>query len=67
MELGQVIIHSARLNTIHVARQTLEKLWERSPATQEDLLIVLQAWCVDAERSGLRPLQRFARQLASYG
>jgi stearoyl-CoA desaturase (Delta-9 desaturase) len=67
MELGQVIIHSARLNTIHVARQTLEKLWERTPATQEDLLIVLQAWCMDAERSGLRPLQQFARQLASYG
>jgi stearoyl-CoA desaturase (delta-9 desaturase) len=52
---------------MHVARQALEKLWERSPATQEELLAVLQTWCVDAERSGPRPLQRFARQLASYG
>ncbi|KRB92803.1 fatty acid desaturase [Duganella sp. Root198D2] len=65
--LELVIVHSARLNTMHVARQALEKLWERSPATQEELLTVLQNWCVDAERSGPRPLQRFARQLASYG
>lgn len=66
-ELEQVIVHSARLNAMHVARQTLEKLWARTPATQEELLAVLQTWCVDAERSGPRPLQRFARQLASYG
>ena len=67
VELEQVIVHSTRLNTMHVARQALEKLWERSPATQEELLAVLQTWCVDAERSGPHPLQRFARQLASYG
>ena len=66
-ELEQVIVHSARLNAMHVARQTLEKLWARTPATQEELLAVLQTWCVDAERSGPRPLPRFARQLASYG
>ena len=52
---------------MHMARQELEKLWERSPATQEMLLAGLQAWCVNAERSGPRPLQRFARHLASYG
>jgi len=65
-ELEQVIVQSARLNTMHLARQTLEKLWERT-ATQGELLTFLQTWCVAAERSGLRPLQRFARQLASYG
>lgn len=67
VELELVVVHSARLNTMHVARQALEKLWERSPATQEELLTVLQTWCVDAERSGPRPLQRVARHLASYG
>jgi stearoyl-CoA desaturase (Delta-9 desaturase) len=67
VELEQVIAHSARLYAMHEARQKLERLWERSPATQEELLTVLQTWCVDAERSGPRPLQRFARQLASYG
>jgi stearoyl-CoA desaturase (Delta-9 desaturase) len=66
-DLEQVTVQSARLDAMHVARQALEKFWERSPATQEELLAGLQAWCVNAERSGPRPLQRFARHLASYG
>ncbi|MGW8392705.1 DesA family fatty acid desaturase [Pseudoduganella sp. HUAS MS19] len=66
-ELEQVIGHSARLHAMHMARQALEKVWERSPATQDELLTGLQAWCVNAERSGPRPLQRFARHLASFG
>jgi stearoyl-CoA desaturase (delta-9 desaturase) len=67
LELEQVTAHSTSLNDIHAARQALEKLWERSPATPEQLLAGLQAWCRDAERSGPRPLKRFARQVASYG
>jgi stearoyl-CoA desaturase (delta-9 desaturase) len=66
-DLEQVTEQSARLSAMHMARQELEKLWERSPATQEVLLAGLQAWCVNAERTGPRPLQRFARHLASYG
>jgi stearoyl-CoA desaturase (delta-9 desaturase) len=66
-DLEQVTVQSARLDAIHVARQALEKVWERSPATQEELLAGLQAWCMNAERSGPRSLQGFARRLASYG
>lgn len=66
-DLEQVTVQSARLDAMHVARQALEKIWERSPATQEELLTGLRAWCANAERSGPRPLQRFARHLASYG
>lgn len=67
LDLESVLVHSARLHTIHLARQTLERLWMRTPATQAQLLAGLQTWCVEAERSGPRPLQRFARHLASYG
>jgi stearoyl-CoA desaturase (Delta-9 desaturase) len=66
-ELEKVTEQSARLAAMHMARQELEKLWERSPATQAVLLAGLQAWCANAERTGPRPLQRFARHLASYG
>jgi stearoyl-CoA desaturase (delta-9 desaturase) len=38
-----------------------------SSALLEQLLARLQRWCVEAERSGACPLQRFARKLASYG
>lgn len=66
-ELEQMIAHSTPLNEMHQARQALEALWERSSATPEQLLARLKSWCVDAERTGPRLLQRFARQLASYG
>lgn len=59
--------HSARLHQVYVARQALARLWEHSQQSQDQLLARLQAWCVDAERSDQRCLQRFARQLASYG
>ncbi len=66
-ELEQMIRHSAALREMQKARQALETMWERTSATQGQLLAALQAWCADAERSGPRRLRRFARQLASYG
>lgn len=67
VDLEQVMAHSVALREMHVARQALEKLWQRSPATQEQLLTGLKGWCVDAGRSGQHPLRRFAWRLASYG
>jgi stearoyl-CoA desaturase (delta-9 desaturase) len=66
-ELNQVLAHSECLHQMHMAQKTFETLWERSSETQEQLLARLQQWCTDAEREGPRSLQRFARQLASYG
>jgi len=66
-DLERVLTHSDRLHRMHMAQTTLETLWERSSETQEQLLARLQQWCTDAERNGPRSLQRFARQLASYG
>jgi stearoyl-CoA desaturase (delta-9 desaturase) len=66
-DLERVLKHSECLHRMHMAQKTLEMLWERSSETQEQLLARLQQWCTDAERNGPRSLQRFARQLASYG
>jgi stearoyl-CoA desaturase (delta-9 desaturase) len=66
-DLQRVLKRSARLQAMYAALQSLELLWERTHATPEQLLARLQGWCIDAERSGARPLQGFARKLASYG
>ncbi|MCE3262482.1 MAG: aminotransferase [Pseudoduganella sp.] len=66
-ELEALISRNPSLHAMHLARQSLEQLWERSAAKPEQLLARLQAWCSNAERGGPRPLQRFARHLASYG
>jgi stearoyl-CoA desaturase (delta-9 desaturase) len=66
-ELQRALASSPLLHAMYMALQSLELLWERTHATPEQLLARLQSWCHEAERSGAPPLQRFARQLASYG
>jgi len=47
-------------------RQRLAAIMERSGKRSEDMLHALQAWCQDAERSGIGALEEFARSLRGY-
>jgi stearoyl-CoA desaturase (delta-9 desaturase) len=47
-------------------RQRLADIMERSGKRSEDMLHALQAWCQDAERSGIATLESFARSLRGY-
>ncbi len=58
---------SARLTTLYSMRQELSALWESRAATKEELLEQLQSWCQRAESSAIVPLEKFGRQLRSYG
>lgn len=58
---------SARLNTLYSMGRELSALWESRAATREELLQQLQSWCQRAESSAIVPLERFGRQLRSYG
>jgi stearoyl-CoA desaturase (delta-9 desaturase) len=57
---------STRLRTVYQYRQALQQVWERTYASQEKLLQALQDWCTEAEASGVRALQEFARSLRGY-
>lgn len=54
------------LNTVYQFRLRLQALWSRTQATDK-LLNSLQEWCAQAEASGIRALQDFARDLRGYG
>lgn len=47
-------------------RQRLAAIMERSGKRSEDMLHALQAWCADAEASGIATLEEFARRLRGY-
>jgi stearoyl-CoA desaturase (delta-9 desaturase) len=47
-------------------RQRLGAIMERSGKRSEDMLHALQAWCQDAEASGIATLEEFARRLRGY-
>ena len=62
----QTLSQSATLRLVVQYRQRLQAVWEQTYANQEQLLQALQAWCREAEASGVRALQDFARRLPGY-
>ena len=65
-EIEKGLALSPRLLTVVVMRRELAALWERSMATQEELVARLQDWCSRAEASGIAPLVDFSRRLRCY-
>lgn len=61
--LQDVLEQSQKLQTVYQFRQRLLELWERTATSQESLLAALQEWCQQAESSGIKSLQEFARNL----
>lgn len=54
------------LQTIYDFKQRLKNVWNERAKDQAELLARLQAWCADAEASGVSALREFARQLRGY-
>jgi stearoyl-CoA desaturase (delta-9 desaturase) len=64
--LEQILSRSQVLATVHRSRTQLQQVWDRTAASQEALVSALQQWCREAESSGIKALQDFARSLRSY-
>ncbi len=64
--LGQILARNAKLRTIYEFRQRLKGIWTERAGDQSEILARLQAWCADAEASGISALYQFARQLRGY-
>ena len=57
---------SQALQTVYQYKRRLQAIWQERTASHERLLHSLQEWCREAEESGIRALQEFARTLAMY-
>ncbi len=64
--LDQALNCSKVLRTIFSMQQELAALWSRSPASKEQLVKQLEAWCRRAEDSSISALQVFSRKLRCY-
>lgn len=47
-------------------RQSLQNIWLKTASSQKELVDSLQAWCKQAEESGLDVLSQFSKQIKSY-
>ena len=64
--IRQARLQSSNLDTVFEFKQQLKQLWQQSATNHAKRLERLQAWCVDAEKSGISYLQEFALSLRSY-
>ncbi|MFA5520159.1 MAG: fatty acid desaturase [Castellaniella sp.] len=65
-QLESALAGTPALSTLVQMRRDLERLWESSSATSEQLLADLQAWCQRAQQSGIAGLEQFALRLSRY-
>lgn len=64
--LQDLLEKSQVLATVYQHREGLQQIWERTASSQEALLKSLQDWCHEAEATGIKALQDFARSLRAY-
>lgn len=65
-QLSAALADNQTLRTIFEFKQRLKALWNQHGMDQSEPLARLQAWCADAEASGIAALQEFARSLRAY-
>jgi stearoyl-CoA desaturase (delta-9 desaturase) len=61
--LADAVNDSPKLAKLLAMREELRALWTRTNVSAEQLVADLQAWCKQAEASGIVTLQEFARKL----
>jgi stearoyl-CoA desaturase (delta-9 desaturase) len=64
--LKQILDGNPALKTVHEYRERLAQLWNGAHASNERLLAQFKEWCAQAEQSGIKGLQEFARGLRGY-
>lgn len=64
--LQSALSASEALSVVYDFRQRLQAVWSRTAAEKEQMLGALQEWCSQAEASGIKVLQDFARTLRGY-
>jgi len=64
--LTEAMQHSQMLATVYRFKQQLKELWIHQKHDQAKRIERLQAWCSEAEQSGIAALQEFAAYLRGY-
>ncbi|MFA6038355.1 MAG: transposase [Legionellales bacterium] len=65
-KLTEALSHSQKLQVVYDFRNRFQAIWEQTTTSQKDLLEALQAWCREAEATGIEALKNFAQSLQRY-
>lgn len=64
--LDIALAESHALTTVYEYKRRLQNIWQVRSMSQERLVQALEDWCKQAEASGIRALQDFAKTLPTY-
>ena len=64
--LNQVLHESLQLKTVYEYQQRLTQVWAQKYKNNEGMLRAVAEWCQEAEATGIRVLEDFARSLRGY-
>ncbi len=64
--IEKVLNQYRTLATVYQFKQQLKKIWTHTSANGANRVQRLQAWCAEAEQTGIHALQDFARYLRAY-
>lgn len=64
--LSQILHSNLQLNTVYEHQQRLLDVWTRKYKSNEGMLHSVAEWCQEAEKTGIRVLEDFARSLRGY-
>jgi len=65
-QLADLLAHNEMVEKVYKMKQDLQLVWKKRSASSEELLKAMQAWCKEAEESGIRALEEFAQSLRQY-
>lgn len=65
-KLQDLLERYEQLRLAYNYRQSLQNIWLKTASSQKELVDSLQAWCKQAEESGLDVLSQFSKQIKSY-
>jgi stearoyl-CoA desaturase (delta-9 desaturase) len=65
-KLAATLATNHTLKTIYDFKQKLKAVWTQRSKDQSELLARMQAWCIEAEASGIAALREFSQQLRGY-
>jgi len=64
--LAHALAEHPALEVVYRFRQRLQAIYEQRAASRDNLLVLLQEWCQQAEATGIEALRQFARSLRGY-
>jgi stearoyl-CoA desaturase (delta-9 desaturase) len=64
--LEKFLEENKALQVVYHFGEQLKSIWNRTTATQKELLEALQDWCQQAEKTGVQKLQEFTTYLKGY-